>query len=205
MARYTGPKAKICRREGINLFGTAKYTKILTKKNYPPGVHGKKGVRKMSEYASQLREKQKLTRIFGLSKKQLTNYYKKANSMAGATSDNLLTLIERRLDNTLFRAGFALTRQQARQFAGHGLFTINGKRVTIPSILVKVGDKIQVRSRTKNSKVFEGILKENTKYRPPSWLNVDQKNMLAEVKDTPARDHFEQAVDAQKIVEFYSK
>ena len=205
MARYTGPKAKLCRREGVNLFGSAKYTKILTKKNYPPGMHGKSRMKKPSEYATQLREKQKLSRIFGISKKQLTNYYKKANSMQGATSDNLLLLIERRLDNLLFRSGLALTRMQARQFASHGLFMLNGKRVTIPSIQFKVGDKIEVRPRSKTSKVFELIQKENAKYRPPNWLNVDTKKLLVEVKDLPGRDNFEQAVDAQKIVEFYSK
>jgi small subunit ribosomal protein S4 len=205
MSRYTGPKAKLCRREGMNIIGTAKYTKILTRKNYPPGSHGKRGLRKLSEYASQLREKQKLSRMFGLSRKQLTNYYKKANSMTGATSDNLLELIEKRLDNVIYRAGLALTRYQARQFASHGLFMVNGKRVTIPSIIVKAGDKIEVRPRSKTSKVFADIQKENAKYRPPSWLTVDVKKLLIDIKDVPTKDHFEQAIDAQKIVEFYSK
>jgi small subunit ribosomal protein S4 len=205
MARYTGPKAKLCRREGENLFGSAKYTKILTKKNYAPGAHGKTRVGKSSEFASQLREKQKLARMFGLSLRQMTKYFDKASRAGGSSSVNLLSLIERRLDNAIYRAGLAMTRMQARQFASHGLLSVNGVRVTIPSIQLSPGDQIEVRQRSKQSKVFEDIRKENAKYNAPSWMNADRQKLTIEIKDIPAKEHFEQSVDAQKIVEFFSK
>ncbi len=205
MARYTGPKGKQCRREGVNLFGTQKYVKIMTRKGNPPGIHGGKGGRKPTEYSGQLREKQKLSRMFGISKRQLTNYYKKALKLTGATSDHLMRLIETRLDNVIYRAGFALTRFQSRQFATHGLFLVNGRRVNVPSISVKVGDKIEARPRSKTSKVFELIHKENAKYRSPGWLIVDPKRLYVEIKAMPSKDDFEQTIEPQKVVEFYSK
>lgn len=205
MGRYTGPKAKLCRREGTNLFGSAKYTKILTKRNFAPGSQAGARTGKPSEFANQLREKQKLARMFGISAKQLETYFKKASRMPGVTSNHLLALIESRLDNVLYRAGFALTRMQARQSASHGHVMLNGKRVTIPSINIRPGDKIEIREKLKQSKLFEDVLKENAKYKAPSWLQADQKKLSIEILDLPGVDHFEQTLDTQKIVEFYSK
>lgn len=205
MSRYTGPKAKLCRREGMNLFGSEKYTKILGKKPYAPGQHAKNKTGKPSEYSTQLREKQKLARMFGVNMRQLTRYYQEASRRTGSTSDNLLSLLETRLDNAIYRAGLAMTRFQSRQFASHGIFMVNGRRATVPSMAVSPGDVIEARPRAKNSKMFENILRDNAKYKAPSWLNSDMKNLKIEVKEVPKYEHFEKEIDAQKIVEFYSK
>jgi small subunit ribosomal protein S4 len=204
MARYRGPKARLCRREGVNLFGSAKYTKILTKRptapGEPPKMRGKK-----SEYALQLREKQKLRYMFVLTEKQFRGYFNKASRMSGVTSDNLMMQLEVRLDNALYRSGLALTRFQARQFASHGLFLVNGRRVTIPSFKLKVGDKVEVRSRSKSSKVFTENIEELSGYNPPRWLQVDIKDLFFTVKALPEVTDFEQLIDTQKIIELYSR
>ncbi|MBU1935299.1 30S ribosomal protein S4, partial [Patescibacteria group bacterium] len=141
--RYTGPKAKLCRRLGANLFGTEKYTKILRKRQSKPGIHGSKFSKK-TEYGRQLDEKQKARFVFGLSERQFSNYFQKANSQTGDTGQNLLRLLERRLDNVIYVSQFAETRMQARQMVSHGHFKLNGRRVDIPSILMRPGDKIEL-------------------------------------------------------------
>ncbi len=149
MARYTGPKAKICRKFGENIFGTAKYDKILERRKFPAGQHGKSMRRKLSDYGVHLKEKQKLRLTYCLLEKQFRNYFFKAAKMQGVTGENLMQMLERRFDNVIYRLGFAVTRMQARQFVNHGHFTVNGKKVDIPSQLLKAGDVIEVRPKSR--------------------------------------------------------
>lgn len=208
MARYTGPKCKICRREGIPIAAFGNYEgaamRAVQKKNYPPGAQGKKGsFKKMSEYGKQLREKQKAKRLFGILEKQFLNYYKQADAKEEATHIALLKLLETRLDNVVYRSGLASTRRQARQMVTHGLFKLNDKRVDIPSIAVKIEDKIVVRDRSKNSPMFEEIKKQKSK--APKWIRVDLKNLSCEILREPDYEDCERLIDPQMIVEFYSK
>ncbi|MCF7846831.1 MAG: 30S ribosomal protein S4 [Candidatus Gracilibacteria bacterium] len=203
--RYTGPKVRQCRREGINLFGSPKYQKILARRPGIPGMHGGKRMGKLTEYAKQLREKQKAKRMFCLSEKQFHRTFEKAASMHGVTGDNMLQLLERRLDNVLFRSGLALTRMQARQFVSHGLFLLNGRRVDVPSIQVNIGDEIEARPRSRTSSVFEKNIEETGALDAPSWLNVDRKKRAIKITELPTDLHFEKAVDPQMIVEYYSR
>lgn len=203
MSRYTGPKARLCRKFGTNIFGSAKYDKILAKKNYAPGFHGKNRFAKKSEFGKQLEEKQKARMMFGLSEKQFKKYYEKATGMAGITGNNLLSLLERRIDNALYRSGFAKTRMQARQLASHGLVKLNGRRITVASIQLKEGDIIEVREKTKSSKLFDEVKKQKDK--SPKWLVTDLKNLKFEIKALPDKEDFERLLNSQMIIEFYSK
>jgi len=204
--RYTGPKARLCRREGVNLFGSPKYQKILQKSQNIPGMHGGKRSGKLTEYAKQLREKQKAKRMFGLSEKQFKGYYAKAASVKGVTGEILFQLLELRLDNVLYRAGFALTRAQARQFASHGLFLVNGIRIDIPSYQVRTGDKIEIRESRKSSSIFAKNREElGDNHDVPSWLKADSRTLTIEVLELPTTRHFEALVEPQLIVEFYSR
>lgn len=203
--RYTGPKARQCRREGVNLFGSPKYQKILARAQNIPGMHGGKRLGKMTEYAKQLREKQKAKRMFGLSEKQFRKYFDLADRSKAVTGDRLLELLERRLDNVVYRAGLAMTRMQARQFVSHGLFTVNGRRVDIPSIQVREGDVIEVRDSRKKSPVFKSNKEELEGYDVPDWLKVDAGALKIEVIGLPEAKHFEQMINTQPIVEFYSR
>lgn len=203
--RYTGPKARLCRREGVNLFGSPKYQKILDKNSNIPGMHGGKRLSKATEYAKQLREKQKAKRMFGLSEKQFQNYFAKASRAKGVTGDNLLLLLERRLDNVVYRSGVAVTRAQARQFVSHGLLTFNGRKVTIPSITVKAGDVIEIKESKRKSPVFAANREELEKIDTPSWLKVDGKRESIETVSLPEAKHTEAIINTQLIVEFYSR
>ncbi|MCF7917791.1 30S ribosomal protein S4 [Candidatus Gracilibacteria bacterium] len=203
--RYTGPKARLCRREGVNLFGSPKYQKILQRNQGIPGMHGAKRGGKLTEYGKQLREKQKAKRMFGLSEKQFARYYDRASRSRAVTGDKLLELLERRLDNVLYRSGFAMTRDQGRQFSSHGIFLVNGRRVDIPSYEVRVGDKIEVREAKKSSSVFTKNKEEQGEYTAPSWLKVDNKKLSVEIVALPDVKHFEQIIEPQLIVEFYSR
>ena len=205
MSTYRGPKAKLCRRLGINLFGSPKYDKILTKKGYPPGLHGRAKFSKKSEYGRQLEAKQKARFMYNLTEKKFKQYYVKADKMPGVTGEELLRLLERRLDNVIFRAGFAVTRFQSRQMTSHGLFKVNGRRTDVPSVMIKEGDVIEVLVRNKKSKLFEKNLEANKKYAAPKWLEVDQKNLTIKIKRLPEKDELEQAIESNLIVEFYSK
>lgn len=204
--RYTGPKAKKARRQGINLYGTDKYDRILQRKPHGPGKspRGHQGGR-LSEYGQQLKEKQKARDMYGISERQFRNLYLKATTVAGQTGDALKQMLERRLDNVIYRAGFAVTRIQARQFVGHGLFFVDGVRVTIPSFQVKPGQVITVRTQSKDSPVFPPILAAHEKYMPPSWLTADSKAMQIDIASLPPPDAAEQALDVRQIVEFYSR
>jgi len=204
MARYTGPKARLCRREGIDLFGRPKYQRILERRGVGVGVAAG-GMRKKSGFAIQLREKQKLRFMFGLSERKFRRYFDKAVRMKGVAGDNLMSLLELRLDNALYRSGFALTRYQARQMASHGHFMVNGRRVDIPSFQLRQGDKVELRPRSQSSKLFPDIREENKSYRSPRWLKVDGKQFSFEVAGLPATDDFEQLIDTQKIIEYYSR
>ncbi len=204
--RYTGPKARLCRREGVNLFGSPKYQKLLGRNPNIPGMHGAKRLGKLTEYAKQLREKQKAKRMFGLSEKQFHGYYDRALRSRSVTGDKLLELLERRLDNVLYRAGFALSRAQARQFASHGLFTVNGRRVDIPSFEVQVGDKICVRDSRQSSPIFKKNQESlGAGYESPSWIKADHKKLCVEIVALPTAGQFEALIQPHMIVEFYSR
>ncbi len=200
--RYTGPKAKLCRRLGVNLFGTEKYTKILRKRQSKPGVHGAKFSKK-SEFGKQLDEKQKARFIFGVSEKQTSGYMKKASAQQGDTGENFLRLFERRLDNVIYVAQFAVTRPQARQMVGHGHFKLNGRRVDIPSIMVRPGDKIELVDKFAKSPLYADL--DKLKDYSPKWLKVDLKKKTLEVLALPEKDDLEKSIDSQLIVEFYSR
>lgn len=206
MANYTGPKSRLFRRFGIRLAtnGDIKQTHATIKKAYPPGMHGNKGTfGKKSEYARQLLEKQKAKVIFNISEKQMEKYFDIATKTEGITSDELLRLLERRLDNVIFRSGLATTRYQARQMVNHGLIEVNGKVVSIPSIQVAAGDKFNLVSKKKDSAIFKSNSERSVK--APKWLNVDLKNMSGEVSRFPDKGELEPLIAGHLIVEFYSK
>lgn len=205
MARYTGPKAKVCRKFGENIFGTTKYDKILNKRKFPAGQHGKNMRRKLSDYGVHLREKQKMRYTYCLLEKQFRNYFVKAAKMAGVTGENLLVMLERRLDNTVYRLGFATTRMQARQFVNHGHFMVNGKKVDIPSYLLKAGDIIEVRPKSRGMEMLKDAMDRTESSSPYSWLSVDKENMRGQFVTIPPASEIPNTVDLRLIVEFYSK
>jgi small subunit ribosomal protein S4 len=203
--KFTGPKAKRVRRQGANIYGSDKYDRILQRKPYGPGKGPRTRGSKQSEYAQQLQEKQKVRDTFNVSERQFRRYYREAQRRKEATGSTILSLLEVRLDNTLFRSGLALTRLQARQLAGHGLFLVNGRRCTIASRAVKPGDVIEIRPRSASSPVFATILAATEKYVPPAWLKVDTSKLKIEILSSPAEEHLEQGLDIQKVVELYSR
>jgi small subunit ribosomal protein S4 len=206
MARDTGPQCKQCRREGIklNLKGARCMTDkcAVERRPYPPGDHGRARVR-ASEYRNQLREKQKARRYYQILEKQFRNYYKKASRQPGVTGDNLLSLLERRLDNVIVRLGFAASRRQARQLISHGHFLVNGRRVNKPSFQVKAGEVIGVRD---GSGVID-LIREATELTAtvPAWLQADYDSLTAKVLRFPEREEITTPVQEQLIVELYSK
>ena len=202
--RYTGPKAKACRRHRANLFGPSKYTKILERRPGKPGFHGNRATfGKASEYSVQLSEKQKARALFGISEKQFRNYFKKSSKLLGETGENLLRLLELRLDNVVYLSQFAITRMQSRQMVSHGHFRLNGRRINIPSIIVRPGDKIELTPKLKDSHLYSGL--EKLKDFSPKWLKVDLKKASIEVLSLPEKDELEKCIDSQLIVEFYSR
>jgi small subunit ribosomal protein S4 len=204
--KYNGPKAKRCRRHGINLYGTDKYDKIVQRKPYGPGKGPKdKQHGKPSEYSQQLKEKQKARDMYGLSERQFHRYYALATKVSGQTGDALKQLLERRLDNVIYRAGLAHTRLQARQLVSHGHFLVEGVRVTVSSYQVKPGETIMARPSSKTSPLFPPIIAAHEKYMPPNWLKVDAGAMKVEIVGLPQPEHAEQAIEMRQIVEFYSR
>lgn len=206
MARFTGPKGKLVRRFGDNIFENPKYDRLLERKNYPPGQHGDKPRRgKISDYGLQLIEKQKLKNSYGLLERQFRTTFDRASRQKGVTGDNLLQLLESRLDNAAFRAGFGTTRMQARQLVSHGHLKVNGRRVDIPSFQLKAGDVISVshaeRSRALVSRNVEG----SPHFRRPQWIATDPQTLTASILHLPRRDDIQTGVNAQLIVELYSK
>lgn len=208
MARYRESLCRLCRREGMKLFlkGTRCFTEkcAFERRKYPPGQHGHNRA-KLSDYGLQLREKQKVKRIYGVMERQFKNYFEKATKMKGITGENLLKLLERRFDNVVYRMGFAINRRQARQFVSHGMFLINGKKVNIPSYLLRPGDVIEVATKYKDKE----IIKENLAIAEgrgfPAWTEVDIENMKGKFVRVPERDEMQLPVSEQLIVEFYSK
>lgn len=209
MGRYTDSVCRQCRREGEKLFlkGDRCYSEKcgIEKRPYAPGQHGQKRRQKPSEYGIQLREKQKTRRIYGVLEKQFRNYFKKADQQQGITGENLLILLERRLDNVVFRLGLASSRKEARQLVCHDHFTINGKKANIPSMLVGVGDLVQVKPGSANSPKFEEIKAAATYKTPPEWLQVDVDNLSGRVVAYPTREQIDTMVNEQLIVELYSR
>ncbi len=203
--KYTGPKAKLCRRQGTNLFGSDKYDGILQRKPHLPGKNPRARGGKLSEYGKQLKEKQKARFMYGLSEKQFKRLYDEASGSKGQTGDEFKVLIERRLDNAIYRAGLAMTRIQARQFVGHGLFMVNGVRVTIPSYRVKEGDVVTIRPKSAHSPVFQDILSAHQKYSAPNWLKVNAAKLTFEVTSLPTAEDGDNVIDVRSIIEFYSR
>ena len=206
--RYTWPKKKLCRREGVNLFGTEKYD--LTDSKRAPLRS-----RKTSEFGTQLRKKQIAKRMYGLSEKQFLSYFKKAqkSTAEGTTWEKMLQLLELRIDNVVYRANFARTRIQSRQFVSHAHFTLNGVKIDVPSISVKVWDVIALRDKLKESPLYKSLLEELEEFSKANkwkvsackWIDVDSKKLTITIKALPTKEDFEQIIDIQKIVEFYSK
>ncbi|OGM02809.1 30S ribosomal protein S4 [Candidatus Woesebacteria bacterium GWA1_41_8] len=199
MGRYTGPKDRLSRREGFDLFGKgAKLTRLTV----PPGIHGHKSFRKVSQYGRQLREKQKVKRMYGLFEKQFKRYVDKASKTRGNTGEMLLSLLERRLDNVIFRLGFAPTRASARQLVSHGHVLIDGKRVNIPSYQVKSGDTMTLSKKAMEIPAIKKLLLDK-EYKTPGW--IERKAAAGHVVRVPKRDDIPEQVVESDIVEFYSR
>ncbi len=208
MARYRDAVCRICRREGDKLFlkGDRCYTDkcAIARRSYAPGQHGQ-GRKKMSEYGTQLREKQKAKRYYGLLENQFAHYFELATKMTGKSGENLLKILESRLDNVVYRAGFAMSRPEARQLVSHGHFTVNGKAVNIPSYLVKAGDVVAIVEKSMSSDKIKGVLEANASRPALNWLSVDKNKAQATVVNLPERSEIDLQVEEQLIVELYSK
>ena len=204
MARYTGPKVKISRRLGVNIFENDKGAKALNKRPYPLGEHGRSRRRQPSEYLLQLQEKQKAKYIYGVLERQFSNLYKEASRQKGVTGESLLRMLEQRLDNIVFRAGWASTRPQARQFVGHGMINVNGKRVDIPSYRVRKGDVISLREKPRQMIVIRHNLDTLDRLKP-AWIEVGDGGFQVTVNELPTRAQIDVPVREQLIIELYSK
>lgn len=208
MARYTGAVCRLCRREGMKLYlkGDRCYTDkcAISRRNYAPGQHGQ-GRKKTSNYGLQLREKQKVRRIYGILEKQFRLYFEKAEKMKGVTGENLLGLLEKRLDNVVYRMGFGDSRAESRQLVRHGHFTVNGKKVNIPSFQVSLNDLIAVKATSKNTDKFKELAESSEAKNPPQWLSVNAEMMEARVISLPTREDIDMPIEEHLIVELYSK
>jgi small subunit ribosomal protein S4 len=208
MARYTGAVCRQCRREGMKLYlkGDRCYSDkcAIIVKNYAPGQHGQ-GRKKVSEYGTQLREKQKVRRMYGILERQFRNYFEKAERQKGVTGENLLRLLELRLDNVVYRLGLASSRVDARQLVRHGHFTVDGRKVNIPSYLVKLGQVIAVSEKSRKSPKFEEIAVAIAHRHAPQWLEQDKANLCGKVTALPVREDMDQNINEQLIVELYSR
>ena len=202
---------KMCRREGRKLFlkGDRCYSQKcpMIKKKYPPGIHGPKGYKRLSEYGSQLRQKQQLKRFYGVSEKQLATYFAKAKKKIGDTEQLLLIFLEKRLDNLIYRAGFAASRRQARQIVSHGNIFVNDKRINIPSYRVKIGDVIapKKKKRIENAIQERLLQKKNEESKLPSWFVLDGKKIIIKISTNPISEDLPKDFDIRSIVEFYSR
>ena len=203
MARYTGPRSRLSRREGQNLLLKKKCASDV--RNYPPGQHGNKRQAKLSDYGIQLREKQKVKRFYGVLEKQFRRYYLKASRSKGVTGSLLLQFLERRLDNVVYRLGYATTRPQARQLVSHGLVYVNNKRVNVPSYQVKANDEVAFQSTDRIQKYLKANVELTKDWATPSWLIVDKTNLKGTIKSLPTREDVQFPINEQLIVELYSK
>jgi small subunit ribosomal protein S4 len=209
LANYTGSDCRICRRENVKLFlkGDRCYSDkcAFDRRSYPPGEHGERRGRKTSDYGIQLREKQKIKRIYGLSEKQFHLFFERADRQKGITGTNLLVALERRLDNVVYRLGFASSRSQARQMVQHSHFLVNGKKVNIPSFEVKVGDSVEVRERSRKMQLIQDSMDAVVRRGVPQWLDLEKENLKGMVKNLPVREDLTMPMQEQLVVELYSK
>jgi small subunit ribosomal protein S4 len=203
MARYTGPRARICRRLEYPVFESSKFASL--RKSYPPGQHGQARRRKLSNYGIQLREKQRIKYLYGVLEKQFRNYFKKASIKVGATGDNLLISLESRLDNTVYRLGLAQTRSAARQFVTHKHFLVNNKVVNIPSYCLSDGDTVQVRDKSKKNNIFLDSMRRIKSDNPMPWLTLDKSKLMGVFNKAPVREEIIEPLNEQLVVELYSK
>ena len=209
MARYTEASCRLCRRENLKMFlkGDRCYSDkcAFERRSYGPGQHGQNRFRKMSDYAVQLREKQKVKYMYGMLENQFRNFFHKADMTRGVTGDNLLMMLERRLDNVVYRLGFASSRDQARQMVRHNHFLVNDRKVNIPSYQVSVGDVIQLREKSQKNELIKDNLEGVARRGVPIWLELDTTNFQATVKALPSREEITMPIQEQLIVELYSK
>ena len=208
MARYTGSVCRLCRREGAKLFlkGTRCYTKKCSfeRRPTPPGQHGVRR-RKMGEFGIQLREKQKVRRVYGVLERQFRNYFREAETQSGVTGEALLQSLETRLDNVVFRLGFAASRAQARQLVAHGHFAVNGTATNVPSYSLKPGDRVEVRENRRGREVFKVIKETLRSHQAPEWLSLDAAQLAGSVSTLPRRDQMPLDLSEQLVVEYYSR
>jgi small subunit ribosomal protein S4 len=205
MARYTGPKVRVSRRLGINIFENAKGTKALERRPFPPGAHGRTRRRSSEgEYLNQLQEKQKAKYIYGVLERQFRKIYDEAVRLSGPTGENILRLLELRLDNVVYRAGWAATRPQARQFVSHGLVKVDGKRVNIPSYTLGKGEIVSLSDKARNMIVIQHNI-DTLGRAPVAWLDAQDGGKAVAVRDLPTREQIDVPVKEQLIVELYSK
>lgn len=211
MARYTDPVCKLCRREGEKLFlkGDRCFSPKCSfeRRSYPPGLHGRQAQfrRKESDYRMQLRAKQKVRRVYGVYERQFRRYFRQAQHQKGLTGENLLAILESRLDNVVYRLGLASSRAQARQIISHGHFDVNGRKTNVSSFLVNPGDSIAVRDISKQKTFFKDLVKNIDGSQVPDWLELDSANLSGRVLSLPTREHIDATLDEQLIVEFYSR
>jgi small subunit ribosomal protein S4 len=202
MARYTGPRVRISRRFGVPIFGPTKY---LERRNYGPGVHGPKSRRKTTEYGEGLIEKQKLRYYYGLMEKQFRGVYEKALRRRGVTGEQMLQILETRLDNVVFHLGFANTRAAARQMVGHGHVTVNGRKASIPSYALKVNDVISVKNNNVSRQLATKNLEVAASRSVPDWLSLNKEDFKGSIMRIPTRDEIQPIANEQAVVEFYSR
>jgi len=202
MARYTGPRVRISRRFGLPIFGPSKY---LERRNYPPGVHGPKSRRKLTEYGAGLAEKQKLRYYYGLLERQFRGVYQKALKRRGVTGEQMLQILETRLDNVVFHLGFGTTRAAARQMVAHGHVTVNGRKVSVPSYALKVNDVIVVKDTTVSRQMATKGMELSTSRAIPDWLSLSKDEFKGVVMRIPTRDEINPIANEQAVVEFYSR
>jgi small subunit ribosomal protein S4 len=209
LARYTGSVCRLCRRENLKLFlkGDRCYSDkcAFDRRSYAPGQHGQRRGRKISDYGIQLREKQKVKRIYGLSEKQFYLFFVKANRQKGITGTNILVMLERRLDNVVYRLGFVTSRSQGRHFVRHGHFSVNGKKVNIPSYQTKIGDIVEIKEKSRAVQTFSDALDSVVRRGVPQWLELEKENMRGCVKAFPVREDLTMPIQEQLIVELYTK
>lgn len=214
MARYTGPVCRLCRREGMKLYLKGErcigpkcpITKRTNNRNYPPGMHGQARRRRPSEHGLQLREKQKIRRFYGIMERQFRKHFDEASRQGGVTGENLLRILELRLDNVVYRMGFADSRRQARQLVRHGHFHVNGRKTDIPSFIARPGDVVSVRPQSRESAYFQTLAEVFSSRRAPDWLLVEPEQFSGRVVMTPSRDQIDiPSVNEQLVVEFYSR
>ena len=210
MARYTGPSCRLCRREGCKLHLKGERCNSdkcsLNRRAQAPGQHGAaNNRRRVKEYSLQLREKQKAKRYYGILEKQFQNYFEKADRKEGQTGENLLTMIERRLDNVVYRMGMAESRKEARQLVLHGHFTVNGKKVNIPSYEVSKGDVVALKENSRKLGKFKMLIEDINARTIPAWMDVDKENIVATIKELPKREDIDFPFEEHLIVELYSK